>query len=201
MFADSGVKLPRGVGTRTPDDVARAVIRGIEKNRAEIDVAPLSLSLRSAAVRRLRRRLDAAHQPAARRATDVAAPLAEGSATSASLGRRPDRLPRERGDQLARAARAGPPARTCSESSIRSSRACGKSRASRSAVAPSGRSPSPAPRDQHRLVERRRSCCAASCVYRGSMPFRSLAVSRRTPAFVSTGRTQPRVISARDAAA
>lgn len=44
MFADSGVKLPRGVGTRTPDDVARAVIRGIEKNRAEIDVAPLSLS-------------------------------------------------------------------------------------------------------------------------------------------------------------
>jgi short-subunit dehydrogenase len=44
MFADSGVKLPRGVGTRTPDDVARAVIRGIEKNRAEIDVAPLSLA-------------------------------------------------------------------------------------------------------------------------------------------------------------
>jgi hypothetical protein len=38
------VKLPRGVGTRTPDDVAKAVIHGIEKNRAEIDVAPLSLS-------------------------------------------------------------------------------------------------------------------------------------------------------------
>lgn len=44
MFADSGVKLPRGVGTRTPDDVAKAVISGIEKNRAEIDVAPLPLS-------------------------------------------------------------------------------------------------------------------------------------------------------------
>ena len=44
MFADSGVKLPRGVGTRTPDDVAKAVIQGIEKNRAEIDVAPLSLA-------------------------------------------------------------------------------------------------------------------------------------------------------------
>jgi short-subunit dehydrogenase len=44
MFADSGVKLPRGVGTRTPDDVAKAVIRGIEKNVAEIDVAPLSLT-------------------------------------------------------------------------------------------------------------------------------------------------------------
>jgi short-subunit dehydrogenase len=44
MFADSGVKLPRGVGTRTPEDVAKAVVQGIEKNRAEIDVAPFSLS-------------------------------------------------------------------------------------------------------------------------------------------------------------
>jgi uncharacterized protein len=44
MFADAGVNLPRGVGTRTPNDVAKAVIRGIETNRAEIDVAPLSLS-------------------------------------------------------------------------------------------------------------------------------------------------------------
>ena len=44
MFADSGAKLPPGVGTRTPDDVAKAVIRGIEKGRAEIDVAPLSLA-------------------------------------------------------------------------------------------------------------------------------------------------------------
>jgi len=44
MFVDSGVKLRRGVGTRTPDDVAKAVVRGIEKNRAEIVVAPLSLA-------------------------------------------------------------------------------------------------------------------------------------------------------------
>jgi len=43
LFADSGVKLPPGVGTRTPEDVARAVVRAIERNRAEIDVAPLSL--------------------------------------------------------------------------------------------------------------------------------------------------------------
>ena len=43
MFAESGAKLPRGVGTRTPEEVASAVIRGIEKNRAEIDVAPISL--------------------------------------------------------------------------------------------------------------------------------------------------------------
>jgi uncharacterized protein len=44
MFADSGAKLPRGVGTRTPEDVAEAVIEGIDKERAEIDVAPLSLT-------------------------------------------------------------------------------------------------------------------------------------------------------------
>jgi short-subunit dehydrogenase len=44
MFADSGTKLPRGVGTRTPDNVAAAVVSGIEKDRAEVDVAPLSLS-------------------------------------------------------------------------------------------------------------------------------------------------------------
>jgi short-subunit dehydrogenase len=44
MFADAGVKLPRGVGTRAPDDVARAVLRGIDRNLPEIDVAPRSLS-------------------------------------------------------------------------------------------------------------------------------------------------------------
>jgi uncharacterized protein len=43
MFADSEVQLPRGVGTRTPDHVAEAVVRGIERNKAEIDVAPLGL--------------------------------------------------------------------------------------------------------------------------------------------------------------
>ena len=43
MFADAGVRLPRGVGTRRPDQVAAAVVRGIEDGRAEIDVAPLGL--------------------------------------------------------------------------------------------------------------------------------------------------------------
>ncbi|MET9290963.1 SDR family NAD(P)-dependent oxidoreductase [Streptomyces sp. NPDC003077] len=43
MFADSGVSLPRGVGTRAPRDVARATIEAIEKDRAEVDVAPLGL--------------------------------------------------------------------------------------------------------------------------------------------------------------
>jgi uncharacterized protein len=45
MFADTGVKLPPWVGTRSSDDVARAVVRGIETGRGEIDVAPLSLRL------------------------------------------------------------------------------------------------------------------------------------------------------------
>ena len=48
MFADARVELPRGVGTRTPEDVARAVIRAIERNRAEVDVAPASLRLGAA---------------------------------------------------------------------------------------------------------------------------------------------------------
>jgi short-subunit dehydrogenase len=43
LFADAEVELPRGVGTRTPEQVADAVISGIERDRAEIDVAPLSL--------------------------------------------------------------------------------------------------------------------------------------------------------------
>lgn len=43
MFAESGVELPRGVGSRTADDVAAGVVRAIEQNRSEIDVAPLSL--------------------------------------------------------------------------------------------------------------------------------------------------------------
>jgi uncharacterized protein len=43
LFADSGVELPRGVGTRTPEEVANAVLRGIEEGNPEIDVAPLGL--------------------------------------------------------------------------------------------------------------------------------------------------------------
>jgi short-subunit dehydrogenase len=43
MFADSGARLPRWVGMVTAEQVAEAVVRGIERDRAEIDVAPLSL--------------------------------------------------------------------------------------------------------------------------------------------------------------
>lgn len=44
MFADSGVELPRiAGGTRRSSDVARAVVRGIERGRREVDVAPLGI--------------------------------------------------------------------------------------------------------------------------------------------------------------
>lgn len=45
MFASSGTELPAGVGTRTPEDVARASIRVIERNQAEAQVAPLMMRL------------------------------------------------------------------------------------------------------------------------------------------------------------
>jgi short-subunit dehydrogenase len=43
MFAEADVKLPAGVGTASPEDVARATAQAIERNRAEVDVAPLPL--------------------------------------------------------------------------------------------------------------------------------------------------------------
>ena len=45
MFHDSGAKLPGYVGTKTPDDVANAVVSAIERDRSEIDVAPITLRL------------------------------------------------------------------------------------------------------------------------------------------------------------
>jgi short-subunit dehydrogenase len=43
MFADAGVDLPPGVGTRSPEDVAGAVVSAVERNRGEVDVAPLPM--------------------------------------------------------------------------------------------------------------------------------------------------------------
>ncbi len=72
MFAEAGVALPRGVGTRTPKQVAQAVVRGIEEGRAEIDVAPLGLragallsSLAPVTAARIQRRLGSAELSAA----------------------------------------------------------------------------------------------------------------------------------------
>ena len=45
LFHDAGVKLPAYVRTKAPDDVGRAVVDAIEKDRAEVDVAPLTMKI------------------------------------------------------------------------------------------------------------------------------------------------------------
>lgn len=41
MFADAGAKPPPGMGTGTPEQVGAAVVKAVERNKAEIAVAPL----------------------------------------------------------------------------------------------------------------------------------------------------------------
>ncbi len=48
MFHESGTRLPPGTGTRTPADVAAAVVRAIDQDRAEIEVAPPGLRVGAA---------------------------------------------------------------------------------------------------------------------------------------------------------
>jgi short-subunit dehydrogenase len=67
MFADSGAKLPPWVGTKTPRQVADAVAGAIERERAEVDVAPFVLragslvaSLAPVTAGRVQRRLGSA---------------------------------------------------------------------------------------------------------------------------------------------
>lgn len=43
MFADAKVDLPRGVSTVTPQQVADGVLSAIDRDRAEVDVAPVML--------------------------------------------------------------------------------------------------------------------------------------------------------------
>jgi short-subunit dehydrogenase len=81
MFHDSGASLPPYVGLKAPRDVARAVIRAIERDRAEIDVAPLALRLGAAvagvapeAAAIVQRRLGA---------TDIAARVVDGQRSGA----------------------------------------------------------------------------------------------------------------------
>ena len=78
MFHDSATKLPPFVGTRTPEQVADALVRGVERGRLEVDVAPLALRLGAtagglapAAMGALQRRLGGA---------DVADQMARGQA-------------------------------------------------------------------------------------------------------------------------
>ena len=43
MFARGGRKTPPGIGTSSPADVGKAVVRAIERNAAEVDVATIGL--------------------------------------------------------------------------------------------------------------------------------------------------------------
>jgi uncharacterized protein len=79
MFAEAEVELPRGVGTVSPEQVAGAVVRGIERDKAEIDVAPLALRAGAwfsgaapALAARVQRRLPAA---------DISEQIAKGQAS------------------------------------------------------------------------------------------------------------------------
>ena len=45
MFAEADVELRKGVGTSTPEEVAEGVVKGIEREKAEVDVAPLPMRL------------------------------------------------------------------------------------------------------------------------------------------------------------
>src|SRR4051812_14909181 len=49
MWADSGARLPPGVGLVSPQDVAEATVDAIVRDRAEVVVAPLALRLGAAA--------------------------------------------------------------------------------------------------------------------------------------------------------
>jgi short-subunit dehydrogenase len=48
MFHESGARLPGYVAMKTPEDVAAAVLRAIERNRSEVDVAPVGLRVGTA---------------------------------------------------------------------------------------------------------------------------------------------------------
>ncbi|HEV7627970.1 MAG TPA: SDR family NAD(P)-dependent oxidoreductase [Streptomyces sp.] len=48
MFARTGAELPTGMGTVTPGQVAKGVVRAVERDICEVNVAPLMLRLLSA---------------------------------------------------------------------------------------------------------------------------------------------------------
>jgi uncharacterized protein len=45
MWAETGIDLPRAVRLPSPEDVGAAVVEGIERDRGEVDVAPVPLRL------------------------------------------------------------------------------------------------------------------------------------------------------------
>jgi short-subunit dehydrogenase len=43
MFHDSGARLPAYVGTNSPEEVGAGVVKAIERNRAEVEIAPIGV--------------------------------------------------------------------------------------------------------------------------------------------------------------
>ena len=89
LFHDSGGKVPAYVGTKTPENVADAVVSAIEHDRAEVVVAPPFLRFGSAVASlapdvaaRVQRRLGAD-----RIASSVTSVVAAVAVTSPSTGR------------------------------------------------------------------------------------------------------------------
>jgi short-subunit dehydrogenase len=76
MFAESGADVPRGAGTSSPKQVGDGVVRAIERDRAEVEVAPMTQRFMANFAAR---RPDLAGRIAARAGVDkVADAVAEG---------------------------------------------------------------------------------------------------------------------------
>ncbi|MDA8062623.1 MAG: SDR family NAD(P)-dependent oxidoreductase [Actinomycetota bacterium] len=82
MFADSGASLPPGVGTRSPEEVAAATLRAVERDRAEVAVAPAALTVGAYLA-------GAFPGPAAGAARLLGADRVAGAVASGQAGRRP----------------------------------------------------------------------------------------------------------------
>jgi short-subunit dehydrogenase len=77
MFADSGAKAPPGLGTVSPHRVGEAVAAAIERDRAEVQVAPLAVRIAAGFAHR---RPHLASRVTGRRAGDVADRVVDGQA-------------------------------------------------------------------------------------------------------------------------
>lgn len=76
MFAESGTELPPFVKTRTPEQVADGVLSAIEKDRAEVSVAPFSVRAGAAAAGLMPARMAAVQRRLG--AQKIAAAMSEG---------------------------------------------------------------------------------------------------------------------------
>jgi short-subunit dehydrogenase len=77
MFADSGAKAPPGLGTSSPDEVGQGVVQAIERDVAEVEVAPL---LQRLGVAVAHRRPQLASRVTRRSAARIADRVSEGQA-------------------------------------------------------------------------------------------------------------------------